>query len=142
MNFVEIEKQLTAELSHIEKKATQIKMLLKTLSMTSMTDPEDGAPKPTSRRGAPWSSPSRRYTARHKISCKQCGRKFIPKRIGKVPMFCHRPCTSWSYNWEQGTTKKQRNADKKVLAAARKAKAKGDTLLPGDPLRAAAPVGH
>jgi len=25
---------------------------------------------------------------------------------------------------------------------ARKAKAKGDTLLPGDPLRAAAPVGH
>jgi hypothetical protein len=129
MNFVEIKKQLTAELSHIEKKATQIKMLLKTLSMTA---PEE-APEPT---------PRRRYSPRHKISCKQCGRKFIPKRTGKVPMFCHRPCTSWTYNWEQGTTKKQRDAGKKTLREYKKASAKGELLVAGDPLRAAAPVGH
>jgi len=131
MNFVEMKKQLTAELSRIEKKATQIKMLLKTLSMTNMTDPEK-APKP-----------ARRYTApRHKVTCKQCGRNFIPKRIGKVPMFCHRPCTSWSYNWEQGTTKKQRNADKKTLREYKKASAKGELLVAGDPLRATAPASH
>lgn len=92
----------------------------------------------------PISKPSpRRHTVRHKVECKQCGRKFLPKRTGKMPMFCHRPCTSWKYNWEQGTTKKQQAADRKTLAEASAArKAKGETLLPGDPLRAAAPAGH
>ena len=128
MNFVEMKKQLTAELSRIEKQATQIRMVLKTLSMTA---PEE-APKPAS---------GRRYTPRHKIICKQCRRKFIPKRTGKVPMFCHRPCTSWKYNYEQGTTKKQLAADKKTMREYKKASEKGELLMAGDPLRAA-PAGH
>lgn len=120
-SMMKIQKQLKQQLSKIEAEAIQIRQVLKALHGTKL---DVATPKPT----------TRRYRPRHKITCKQCGRKFIPKRTGKVPMFCHRPCTSWKYNYEQGTTKKQRkdaNIKKHRL---------GEILVPGDPIRAAA--GH
>lgn len=126
-SMMKIQKQLKQQLSKIEAEAIQIRQVLKALHGTKL---DVATPKPT----------TRRYRPRHKITCKQCGRKFIPKRTGKVPMFCHRPCTSWKYNYEQGTTKKQLAEDKKVLGEYKKASKRGELLMAGDPIRAAA--GH
>lgn len=126
---------LKNRLAALQTEITRIQQALKILSSLD-TKPYEyslavatGLPRP------------RRRTVRHKIVCKQCGKKFIPKPTGKVPMFCHRPCTSWKYNWEQGTTKKQQAADKKALDEYKKASKKGELLMAGDPIRAAA-AGH
>jgi hypothetical protein len=126
-SMMKIHKQLKQQLSKVEAEAIQIRQVLKALHGTNL---DVATPKP-----AP-----RRRTVRHKITCKRCGKKFIPKPTGKVPLFCHRPCTSGKYNWEQGTTKKQLAIDKKALDEYKKASKKGELLMAGDPIRAAA--GH